>query len=81
MHDGKIVIIGSDPMGLPDLGRVASKGREVKPIDLNAPIIQGTFTPSHAKRIRFGDGQVVELNRSQRRAMKLYNRTLVKVAR
>ena len=37
------------------------------------------FTPSHARRIQFPDGKVVELNRKERRQMKIYNKDLVKV--
>lgn len=34
------------------------------------------FKPSKAKKIKFGDGKVLELNRRQRRRLKLYNRVL-----
>ena len=77
MEPGKIVVVGSDPMSrIPDLGKLASKASVVKPLDLSAPVIQGTLTPSHAKKVRFGDGKVVELNRATRRRMKLYNRNM-----
>ncbi len=41
--------------------------------------IEGKFTPSHAKRIHFKDGVVMELNRAQRRRNKLYNRNLTPI--
>jgi hypothetical protein len=35
------------------------------------------FTPSPTKRIRFSDGKVLPLNRKERRANKIYNRSLI----
>ena len=34
------------------------------------------FHPSPTKRIKFADGEVMELNRKERRRMKIYNRDL-----
>jgi len=49
------------------------------PGDTSGKLPQGNFTVSHAKRIRFADGKVLELNRAERRRRKIYNRDLVKV--
>ena len=40
--------------------------------------IQGNLVVSHAKHVKFADGQVLELNRKERRRMKIYNSDLVK---
>ncbi len=39
-------------------------------------VSNSNFEPSPAKQIRFPDGTVMNLNRAQRRRMKIYNRDL-----
>ena len=48
-------------------------------VDTRIKAQQGQLTVSHAKRIRFADGKVIEMNRKERRARKIYNRDLVRV--
>ena len=38
--------------------------------------VKGTLQPSPAKKIRFADGEVMELNRKERRRLKIYNKDL-----
>jgi len=38
------------------------------------------FTPTPGKRVRFRDGQVVALNRKQRRGLHIYNKDLRRTA-
>ncbi len=40
------------------------------------PETKGLFTPSPGKKIKFSDGVTMELNRKERRRLKIYNKDL-----
>jgi hypothetical protein len=59
-------------------GNGTATAGDIKKPALQPPVLPpgASFTPSPIKRVQFSNGEIIPLNRRQRRQMKIYNSKL-----